>query len=53
MQTRKFLAVLTSCLLFTLSPALPSEGKTAIPEDLIRELDCMVDNKDLYVSMKQ
>ena len=53
MQTRKFLAVLTSCLLFTLSPALTSEGKTAIPEDLIRKLDCMVDNKDLYVSMKQ
>ena len=52
MHNRQHLAVLTICL-SAITLALPSEGKESIPEDLIRELDNMVDNKDQYISIKQ
>ena len=53
MLTRKHLEGLIFCLLFIFAPALKSGGETIIPEDLIRELDYMVDNKDIYIKIKQ
>ena len=53
MPTRKHLEVLIFCLLFIFAPVQGSEGKAIMPENLIRELDYMVDNKDIYIKIKQ